>query len=73
MELAISAKRFDITVDVGSYTRAETRLTIEGVDESEILQQMDAKQIVTYADVDELLDEIGKDKVKEFFGLTEFE
>lgn len=73
MQLEITAKRFDITVDIGSYSRAETRLIIEGVDESEVLQQMDAKQIVTYADVDELLDAIGKDKVKEYFGLTEFE
>lgn len=73
MQLEITAKRFDISVDIGSYSRSETRLTIEGVDESEVLQQMDAKQIVTYADVDELLDAIGADKAKEYFGLTEVE
>lgn len=73
MELTITAKRFDITVDIGSYSRSETRLTIEGVDEYEVLHQIDIEEIVSHCDVEQLLDAIGKEKVKEYFGLTEVE
>lgn len=52
-------------------TRHMVSVDIDGVDESDLVELLDVDVIVKHKGVEALLDEIGIDNVKNYFGLTE--
>lgn len=57
------------TVAIDSVNRGEIRLDISGVSESEILDLFDEAKVVDHFDKDVILETIGEDYCRKYFGI----
>lgn len=49
----------------------QVEVSLDSVDEDEILNHLTVEDVVSHFDEDDILDEIGKDKVMKYFDLKE--
>lgn len=68
MSKEITFETETLAVDKPSRYSQDFRVTAD-ITPAELIAQFDAKEILEHADKDDLLDEIGEDYVREYFGI----
>jgi hypothetical protein len=68
MSKEITFETETLSVDKPSRYSQEFRV-IADINPPELIGQFDAKEIIEYADKDDLLDEIGEDYARKYFGI----
>jgi hypothetical protein len=67
----ITVKSKEVRITPFGYKEVE--VSLDNVDEDELLNHLTIKDVVSHFDTDDILDEIGIDKVMEYFNLKEID